>query len=207
MDEGFDVVSGWRQARWKGSFLTRKLPSVAANWLISSLSGVPLHDYGCTLKAYSADLVKGVVLYGDMHRFIPAYASWQGGVVAEVPVSYAPRQHGRSNYGMGRIVRVLLDLVVVVFMHKYMNRPMHFFGGWGLLSFCAGGLFGAASVVLKLMEVRDFVETPLPLWSALFIIVGVQMIMFGVVGEMLMRTYYESQGRRPYVIGDTRRIS
>ena len=207
MDEGFDVVSGWRQARWKGSFLSRKLPSVAANWLISRLSGVPLHDYGCTLKAYRADLVKGVVLYGDMHRFIPAYAAWQGGVVAEVPVSYAPRQHGKSNYGMGRIIRVLLDLVVVVFMHKYMNRPMHFFGGWGLLSFFFGGIFGAASIALKLMHVRDFVATPLPLWSALFIIVGVQMIMFGVVGEMLMRTYYESQGRRPYAVKEKVTVS
>ncbi len=207
MDEGFDVVSGWRQARWKGSFFSRKLPSVAANWLISRLSGVPLHDYGCTLKAYRADLVKGVVLYGDMHRFIPAYASWQGGAVAEVPVSYAPRQHGKSNYGMGRIVRVLLDLVVVVFMHKYMNRPMHFFGGWGLLSFCVGGLFGIASIALKLAHLRDFVATPLPLWSALFIIVGVQMVMFGVVGEMLMRTYYESQGRRPYAVREKVTVS
>lgn len=207
MDEGFDVVSGWRQDRWKGSFISRKLPSVAANWLITKLSGVPLHDYGCTLKAYRADLVKGVVLYGDMHRFIPAYVSWQGGVVAEVPVSYSARQHGRSNYGMGRIVRVLLDLVVVVFMHKYMNRPMHFFGGWGLVSFSAGAFFGALSVALKAMEVRDFVETPLPLWSALFIIVGVQMIMFGVISEMLMRTYYESQGRRPYMIKDKVTVS
>ncbi len=207
MEEGFDVVSGWRKARWQGSFLSRKLPSVAANWLISTLSGVYLHDYGCTLKAYRADLVKGVNLYGDMHRFIPAYAAWQGGTVAEVPVSYTPRQHGTSNYGMGRIVRVLLDLVVVVFMHKYMNRPMHFFGGWGLVSFLLGIVSGTAAVALKIFKIRDFVATPLPLWSALFVIVGIQLVLFGIIGEMLMRTYYESQSRRPYVIKEKITVS
>jgi len=200
MNEGYDVVSGWRKERWEGAFLSRKLPSMVANGLISLLSGIPLHDYGCTLKAYRADLVKGVNLYGDMHRFLPAYVAWQGGTVAEVPVSYAPRQYGESNYGMGRIIRVLLDLVVVVFMHKYMNRPMHFFGGWGLLSFSLGVVSGTTAIVLKLLKIRDFVATPLPLWSALFVIVGVQLVLFGIVGEMLMRTYYESQNRRPYVI-------
>lgn len=207
MSEGFDVVSGWRKERWQGAFLSRKLPSLMANWLISRLSGVPLHDYGCTLKAYRAELLKGVNLYGDMHRFIPAYAAWQGGVVAEVPVSYAPRIHGKSNYGMGRIVRVLLDLVVVVFMYRYMNRPMHFFGGWGLASFLLGTLAGLVSVYLKFAHLRDFVETPLPVWSALFIIVGVQLLMFGVIGEMLMRTYYESQNRRPYSVAETLEVS
>ncbi len=203
LDEGFDVVSGWRKARWQGAFFSRKLPSMVANKLISLLSGVSLHDYGCTLKAYRADLIKGVDLYGDMHRFLPAYAAWQGGKVAEVPVAYAPRVHGTSNYGMGRVVRVLLDLVVVVFMHRYLNRPMHFFGGWGLLSFLFGLLFGAIAVALKLFEIRDFVATPLPLWSALFVIVGVQLVMFGVVGEMLMRTYYESQGKATYLVKRT----
>ncbi len=207
MNEGFDVVSGWRQSRWQGAFLTRKLPSLAANWLISTLSGVPLHDYGCTLKAYRAELIKGVNLYGDMHRFIAAYAAWQGGLVAEVPVSYAPRQFGKSNYGLGRIIRVLLDLVVVVFMHRYMNRPMHFFGGWGLVSFCVGAFAGLSAIVLKLLGMRDFVETPLPVLTALFVIVGVQLLMFGVVGEMLMRIYYESQQRRPYLVRETVEVS
>ncbi len=200
LDEGYDVVSGWRQGRWKGSLFTRKLPSQAANWLISYLTGVYLHDYGCTLKAYRADVIKGVNLYGEMHRFIPAYAAWQGGRVAEVPVSYAPRKHGKSNYGLGRTVRVLLDLVVLVFMHRYVNRPMHFFGGWGLISFAIGVLAGLAAVIFKLLQLRDFVATPLPVFSALFIIIGVQLILFGVIAEMLMRTYYESQGRRPYVV-------
>ncbi len=203
LDEGYDVVSGGRQGRWKGSFFTRKLPSQAANWLISYLTGVYLHDYGCTLKAYRANVIKGVNLYGEMHRFIPAYAAWQGGRVAEISVSYTHRKHGRSHYGMGRIVRVLLDLVVLVFMHRYVNRPMHFFGGWGLLSFIIGFVAGMLAIILKIMQVRDFVATPLPVFSALFIIVGMQLMLFGVIAEMLMRTYYESQGRRPYVVEET----
>jgi dolichol-phosphate mannosyltransferase len=135
-----------------------------------------------------------------MHRFIPAYAAWQGARVTEIPVNHAPRVHGKSNYGMGRIFRVLLDLVVVVFMHRYMNRPMHFFGMWGLVSGLLGFFAGVAAVLLRILGIRHLVETPLPVFSALFIIVGVQLVMFGVIGEMLMRTYYESQDRRPYVI-------
>lgn len=200
MDEGYDVVSGWRRDRWQGSFFTRKVPSVAANWLISKLTGVYLHDYGCTLKAYRSDVIKGVRLYGEMHRFIPAYAAWQGGRVAELPVSYAPRLHGKSNYGFGRMPRVLLDLVVIVFLHRYMNRPMHFFGGWGLLSLSGGIFAGFAALALRVLGIKHIVDTPLPVLSALLIIVGVQLVLFGVIGEMLMRTYYESQGNRPYRI-------
>lgn len=205
LDEGFDVVSGWRTARWHSAFFTRRLPSLVANKLISLISGVPLHDYGCTLKAYRASLVKNVMLYGEMHRFIPAYVAWQGGVITEVPVSYAPRVHGTSKYGFGRMPRVLLDLVVLVFLHRYMNRPMHFFGGWGLLSFILGVTAGFAAIALKILHLRDFVSTPLPILSALLIIVGVQLIMFGVIGEMIMRTYYESQNRRPYAIAESTR--
>jgi glycosyltransferase involved in cell wall biosynthesis len=200
MNEGYEVVSGWRKGRWNGAWLSRKLPSIIANKMISALTGVHLHDYGCTLKAYKADVIKSVNLYGEMHRFIPAYAAWQGGRVAEIPVGHSPRKHGKSNYGMGRIFRVLLDLVVVVFMHRYMNRPMHFFGMWGLASLFFGFFCGVVAVVLKVTHIRDFITTPLPVLTALFIIVGVQLVMFGVIGEMLMRTYYESQGRRPYVI-------
>jgi glycosyltransferase involved in cell wall biosynthesis len=207
MDEGFDIVSGWRRTRWQGAYLSRKLPSLVANWLISTLSGVALHDHGCTLKAYRAELVKGINLYGDMHRFIAAYAVWQGGRIAEVEVSYTPRKFGKSNYGMWRIVRVLLDLVVMVFMYKYLSRPMHFFGGWGLVSFVLGIFFGAVSVVLKIFDIRDFVATPLPLWSALGIIVGIQLVMFGVMSELLMRVYYEAQHRRPWVVGDVILVS
>lgn len=203
LDEGFDVVSGWRKNRWQGALFTRKFPSMTANWLISKLSGVALHDYGCTLKAYRADVIKGVRLYGEMHRFIPAYAAWQGGKVTELPVSHAPRVHGVSKYGFGRMPRVLLDLIVIVFLHRYMNRPMHFFGGWGLASLFLGFLSGAAAIVLKVAHVKDFVATPLPVFSALLIIVGIQLVMSGVLAEILMRTYYESQGKRPYVVCET----
>lgn len=203
IDEGYDVVSGWRQGRWSEQRLTRKLPSRIANKLISALTGVHLHDYGCTLKAYRADVIKGVRLYGEMHRFIPAYAAWQGGKVAEVPVGHTPRKYGKSNYGFGRVFRVLLDLVVVVFMYRYMNRPMHFFGMWGLAGLTLGFFAGLAAVLLRVFGILHFVETPLPVFSALFIIVGVQLVMFGVIGEMLMRTYYESQDRRPYVISES----
>lgn len=203
MQEGYEVVSGWRQGRWSEQKLTRKLPSLMANKLISALTGVHLHDYGCTLKAYRADVIKGVKLYGEMHRFIPAYAAWQGGRVAEVPVSHTPRKYGVSNYGMSRIFRVLLDLVVVVFMYRYMNRPMHFFGMWGLAGLSLGFFAGFIAILLRVFGILHFVETPLPVLSALLIIVGVQLVMFGVIGEMLMRTYYESQGRRPYVISES----
>ncbi len=199
IQEGYGVVSGWRKNRWGGSFLTRKLPSVTANWLISRLSGVHLHDYGCTLKAYRADLIKGVQLYGEMHRFIAAYAAWQGGKVAEIPVAYKPRLHGKSNYGFSRTFRVLLDLVVIVFMHRYFNRPMHFFGGWGFASLALGGFFGLAALILRIFNLEHIIES-LPIIAALFIILGTQLILFGVMAEILMRTYYESQDKRPYVV-------
>lgn len=201
LEEGYDVVSGWRQNRWKGAFFTRKLPSMAANWLISQVSRVPLHDYGCTLKAYRAELLKGVNLYGDMHRFIAAYAAWQGGRVAEVPVSYAPRLFGKSNYGLGRTFRVLLDLVVMKFMHKYFNKPMHFFGGWGFVSLVLGFVCGVALVAERVLHVENQIQS-LPILSALFIMVGFQLILFGVLAEIIMRTYYESQGKRPYTIAE-----
>ncbi len=200
LKEGYDVVSGWRRDRWRGAFFTRRIPSVIANWLISSLTGVHLHDYGCTLKAYRAEVIKNVRLYGEMHRFIPAYAAWQGGKITEILVSHTPRIYGKSNYGFGRAPRVLLDLVVLVFLHRYMNRPMHFFGSWGLLSFFLGFVAGFAAILLRLFNIKHIVDTPLPILSTLFIIVGVQLVLFGVIAEMIMRTYYESQGRRPYVI-------
>ena len=203
ISEGYEVVSGWRQGRWSGAWLSRKLPSMMANKIISAVTGVYLHDYGCTLKAYRADIIKGVSLYGEMHRFIPAYASWQGGRVAEVPVSHTPRVHGKSNYGFGRVFRVILDLVVVVFMHRYMNRPMHFFGMWGLVSLGLGFIAGMTAILLRVFGILHIVDTPLPILCALFIIVGVQLVLFGIIGEMLMRTYYESQNRRPYIVKES----
>ncbi len=203
LEEGYDVVSGWRQGRWEGAWLTRRLPSVAANRLISKFSGVPLHDYGCTLKAYRAEAIKSIRLYGDMHRFIPAYAAWRGGKVTEIPVNHKPRMYGVSKYGFGRMPRVLLDLVVLVFLHRYMNRPMHFFGGWGLASLFSGFTAAALAVVLKVTGIRDFVATPLPILATLLIIVGVQLVLFGVIAEMLMRTYYESQDKHPYTVEES----
>lgn len=197
LEEGYDVISGWRKERWKGQFFTRKLPSILANALISYLSGVHLHDYGCTLKAYRRDVIAPVRLYGRMHRFIPIYAKWEGGRITEVPVSYHPRKYGRSNYGMMRIVSVLLDLILIVFLDRYLQRPMQFFGGVGLISILLGiGTFGWA-LYYKLTGQKAFVETPLPIFTALFISVGVVLILIGILAELLVRVYYESTGRAP----------
>ncbi|MCX8112018.1 MAG: glycosyltransferase family 2 protein [Bacteroidia bacterium] len=197
LEEGFDVVSGWRKQRWKGQFFTRRLPSLLANWLISRLSGVYLHDYGCTLKAYRREVIAPVRLYGRMHRFIPIYAKWEGGRITEVPVTYSPRKYGRSNYGMMRVVSVLLDLVLIVFLDRYLQRPIQFFGGVGLISIFLGlGTFGWA-MFYKLTKQKSFVETPLPVFTALFISVGVVLLLIGVLAELLVRVYYESTGRAP----------
>lgn len=200
IEAGNDVVSGWRKKRWKGKWLTRKLPSITANWLISTITGVKLHDYGCILKAYRREVIAGVRLYGEMHRFIPAYASWHGAKVAEITVNYRPRRYGVSNYGLSRSYRVILDLIVIRFLDRYQDRPMHFFGGIGFVSLFIGVLAGIIAVVLKLMDIKDFVETPLLIFSALFLIVGVQLTVMGILGEMLMRIYYESQNKKPYGI-------
>lgn len=200
LNDGYDVVSGWRRDRWKGSWLTRKLPSLVANWLISKISGVKLHDYGCTLKVYRRKVIKDILLYGEMHRFIPVYAHWQGGKVVEVEVSYRQREYGKSKYGLFRTYRVLLDLIIIKFLDKYMNKPIHFFGGLGFLSFFIGVMAGVVAVALKFTGTRAFVATPLPIFSALFIIVGVQLVAIGVVAEMVMRTYYESQNKKTYTI-------
>ncbi len=200
IDEGYDVVSGWRKDRWKGQFLTRKVPSLAANGLISKISGVKLHDYGCTLKAYKSDVIKDVRLYGQMHRFIPVFCKWQGGKVTEIPVNYQPRLYGKSNYGLFRIYKVILDLILIKFLDKFMHRPIHFFGGAGILSFVVMLLTSGLAVYFKVTGQKDFIQTPLPTISAMFMVVGVLMILMGVLAEMLMRTYYESQDKFPFTI-------
>ncbi len=203
LDEGYDVVSGWRRDRWKGQFLTRKLPSLLANRLISSISGVRLHDYGCTLKAYRRDVIKDVTLYGQMHRFIPVYCSWQGGRVGELPVHYQPRQFGKSNYGLFRTYKVLLDLLLIKFLDKHMTKPIHFFGGAGFLSFGVAFLTFSLALYFKLTGQKDFVQTPLPGITAMFFMIGVLMILLGVLAEMMMRTYFESQGKLTYTVRRT----
>lgn len=205
LDQGFDVVSGWRVNRWNGgaiNFLKRKLPSTLANKLISRVTKIKLHDYGCILKVYRREVLDNVMLYGEMHRFIPAYAARHGAMVTEMAVNYTPRKYGKSNYGLMRTFKVVLDLVVIVFLEKYMNRPMHFFGGIGFVSLGIGVLSGLTAIILKIIHLRDFVSTPLPVFSALFIIVGVVMIAMGIIAEILMRTYYESQGKKPYIISE-----
>ncbi len=202
LDQGFDVVSGWRKNR-KDFVLSRRLPSVLANGLIRYITGVKIHDYGCSMKAYKSDIIKDVILYGEMHRFIPAYTAWHGGKITEIVVNHRPRKFGKTNYGIGRTFNVILDLIVVKFLSKYMDKPMHFFGGIGFLSLGLGIFSGLWSVFLKIVHLRDFVTTPLPVFSALFIIVGVVLITMGVIAEMIMRVYYESQNKTPYQVRET----
>ena len=200
LDEGFDVVSGWRRDRWKGQFLTRKLPSLLANSLISKVSGVKLHDYGCTLKAYRKDVILDIKLYGQMHRFIPVYCKWQGGKVTEMPVQYQPRKYGKSNYGIARTGKVVLDLIVIRFLDKYMQRPIHFFGQIGFFSILLSVLSFILALYFKITHQKDLIQTPLPIFTAMFFIVGLLMILMGVIAEMVMRIYYESQSKITYLI-------
>jgi glycosyltransferase involved in cell wall biosynthesis len=199
MDEGYDIVSGWRVNR-KEPFLSRRLPSSLANRMISGATGVALHDYGCSLKAYRSEVVKSVRLYGELHRFIPALASWMGVTVAEVPVNDRARQFGKSKYGLGRTFRVLLDLITVRFMLGYANRPLQVFGRLGLISAGTGALFGIYLTFVKLVLGQNIGNRPLLLLAVLLLILGVQMISMGLLAEMIMRTYHEVQDKPIYVI-------
>jgi glycosyltransferase involved in cell wall biosynthesis len=202
LDEGYDVVSGWRQDR-KDHALRRNLPSRIANFLISRISGVHLHDYGCSLKAYRKDVLKGVKLYGEMHRFIPIYASWEGGRVAEVPVSHHPRKHGESHYGMDRVLKVVLDLIVVQFLARYANRPIYVFGSFGIAAIVLAFLAGVWALYLKFFQATTFIQTPLPLLVVMLFVTGGMSILMGLLAEIIMRTYYESQGKTVYVVKST----
>ena len=197
--EGYDVVSGWRRDR-KDAELRRNFVSRVANRVISRISGVRLHDYGCTLKAYRADVVKGVRLYGEMHRFIPIYASWMGARVTELPVLHHARQHGRSNYGLERIVKVVLDLIVVKFLDRYMAKPIYVFGGFGIFSLILGALSFAGMIALKVFDGISMISTPLPVLTAMMVMTGVSSILMGLLAEMLVRTYFESQKRASYFV-------
>ncbi len=199
MDEGFDIVSGWRIHR-KEPFFSRRLPSMVANRMISGATGVVLHDYGCSLKAYRGEVVKTLRLYGELHRFIPAVASWMGVTVAEVPVNDRARRFGQSKYGIARTFKVLLDLITVRFMLGYSTRPLHVFGGLGLISASLGLLASLYLTIVKLVLGQDIGNRPLLLLAALLIILGVQMISMGLVAEMVMRTYHEAQNKPIYVI-------
>jgi len=205
LDEGFDVVSGWRKNR-EDKALTRLLPSIIANGLISRVMGVRLHDYGCTMKAYRREVIEDVRLYGEMHRFIPIYAAWEGARVTEIPVTHHARKHGVSKYGLGRISRVLLDILVLYFIDRSFDRPIQFFGKIGLLSLSLSLIAFIWALIMKIFYATDFIFTPLPLLAGTLGIAGVMFMLLGVIAEMQSRTYYESQGRTTYSIKATRNI-
>jgi len=194
-----DLVSGWRKKR-KDPFFTRRLPSIMANWLISKVTGVKLHDYGCSLKAYRRDVIKNLKLYGEMHRFIPAVASWYGVRIAEVETVHHPRMHGKSKYGISRTLKVVLDLITVKFLQSFSTKPIQFFGPVGVFSGFLGFLISLYLTGDKIFFSRDIGGRPLLLLGALLIIVGIQLIGMGLLGEMLVRVYHESQRKPIYVI-------
>jgi glycosyltransferase involved in cell wall biosynthesis len=200
-ETGCDIVSGWRKKR-VDNFLLRRLPSRIANWLMARLSGINIHDFGTTFKVYRKDTIKQIKLYGEMHRFIPALASWNGATIVEVPIKNIERPGGRSHYGLSRTIRVLFDLLTIRFLLKYVTRPLHFFGPLGLLSTLFGMLIMFWMLIKKLLYGTDILEQhgPLMLLGAVLILAGVQLISCGLIGEMLSRTYFESQGKPIYSI-------
>ncbi len=204
--EGYDIVSGWRQDRKEPLFL-RRIPSMIANRIISRTTGIRLHDYGCTLKAYHFDVVKSVKLYGELHRFIPALASQMGVRVAELPVKDRARRWGSSKYGFSRTFKVILDLIAVVFLLSYFNRPLYVFGAAGFVVGLVGTLLGLYLTVFKLLTENKIGERPLLQLAILLIVLGVQFISTGIVADMIMRTYHESQHKPIYFIRERRRTS
>jgi hypothetical protein len=199
------VCSGWRKSR-RDNPLMRTLPSKIANALIKTISGVKLHDYGCTLKAYRREILEEIRLYGEMHRFIPIYAKWNGAKVTEVPVNHRPRRHGKSKYGLKRTVKVVLDLMVVMFIQTYFQKPIYVFGSFGLLSCFLSLIAFGAMVYFKYFGGKTFIQTPLPLLAALFMLIGFIAIFMGFLAQITMMTYYESQDRKPYLIAYTRNL-
>lgn len=202
IDEGYDVVSGWRKDR-QDRMVDRKLPSMLANRLISSVTETRLHDYGCSLKAYRNDVLQHVHLYGELHRFIPALAAQVGATVTEVPVNHRARQFGKSKYGISRTIRVILDLITVWFLGTYATRPIHVFGTLGLVSAGIGTLFGVYLSFLKIFMGQSIGGRPLLMLAVLLVVIGVQLIMTGLLGEMIARTWYESQEKSIYLVRET----
>ncbi|SNZ13007.1 glycosyltransferase family 2 protein [Hydrogenobacter hydrogenophilus] len=201
LEEGYDLVSGWRKDR-KDPFLSRRLPSMIANWIISKATGVHLHDYGCTLKAYRAELLKELELYGDMHRFLPALTKRQGAKITEIVVRHHPRLYGKSKYGIGRTIRVILDILLVKFLNEYINKPMYVFGTAGFVLFSIGMLALFYLTFLKLFG-EDIGRRPLLILSVLLILAGIQLISTGILAEMMIRIYYRIKEEKPYIIEKT----
>lgn len=199
LDEGYDVVSGWRKDR-KDGLLHRRVVSWLANILISFVTSLRLHDFGCTLKAYRRDVLKDVRLYGEMHRFLPLYASWEGGRITEMIINHRARKAGHSKYGLTRTYKVLLDLTFLAFMDKFLGKPIYIFGGVGLMSFTISFLSAAASVYFKLWGDKSFIETPLPLLSTMTFVTGTMCILMGLLAEMIIRIYYEINNKTTYLV-------
>jgi glycosyltransferase involved in cell wall biosynthesis len=199
---GFDIVSGWRKER-QDKALTRRLPSKIANWLIGRVTGVRLHDYGCTLKAYRREVLEPVRLYGEMHRFIPVYAKWGGARITEMVVRHHARKEGTSKYGLGRTLKVLLDLVTVKFLGDYSTKPLYLFGYWGFVSMALGFVSGVVTLVEKWVNPMNYAHrNPLLLLAVMLFVVGVQLIGMGLLAELLVRTYHESQHKAVYLVGE-----
>lgn len=201
LDEGFDVVSGWRKKRHDNA-VTRLLPSIIANWLIASITGVKLHDFGCTLKAYRREVLAETKLYGEMHRFIPALASWSGAKICEMPVNHRPRTAGAAKYGLGRTLKVILDLITVKFLGSFSTKPIYIFGGLGLVTALGAIVCGLAVLYQKFISSGHLPmnRNPLLTLTALLIASAIQFILMGLLAELLVRTYHESQNRPTYVI-------
>jgi glycosyltransferase involved in cell wall biosynthesis len=197
LEEGYDVVSGWRKDR-RDSPIRRNLVSQIANRVISRVSGVALHDYGCSLKAYRREVIEPVRLYGEMHRFVPIYAAWYGARIAELPVAHRPRLHGASNYGLERVFKVVLDLLVVRFLDKWLGKPIYIFGGFGALCFAVSFLSAACMFYLRFFKDISLIQTPLPLLAVFSLMMGVMSLCIGLLAEIMVRTYFESQGKRIY---------
>lgn len=199
LEEGFDVVSGWRKNR-KDTLLTRRIPSWIANKVISRIGGVALHDYGCSLKAYRREVLQEVRLYGEMHRFIPIFASWAGARVTEIPVNHHPRTMGVSKYGLSRTIKVIFDLITIKFLATYQTKPLYVFGSFGTLAFVVSIMAGIWAFVLKFGYGVSFILTPLPLITIVLLAISVQFFLMGLLAELLVRTYHESQDKPIYAV-------
>lgn len=199
INEGYDIVSGWRKNR-KDKFITRRVPSIIANYIISKLTGVYLHDYGCTLKAYRKEAINGIRLYGDMHRFIPIFPSNQGFKVTEVVVDHHPRKFGKSKYGVSRVLKVIIDLITIQFFLRFLTKPMRLFGMLGIFFLFIGVLMGLYLTYLKLFEGLDIGGRPLLLLAVSLVIAGIQIISLGILGEVISRIYFESQNKKTYAV-------
>jgi glycosyltransferase involved in cell wall biosynthesis len=202
LEEGFDVVSGWRKERID-NFVMRRIPSRCANWLMAKLSGVDIHDFGTTFKAYRREVISNIPLYGEMHRFIPALASWYGATICEIPIKNVHRERGKSHYGISRTFRVFFDLLTIRFLIKYMSRPLHFFGSYGALSILAGGMLSASLAVLKIFNWHQNMmdlHGPLFVIAGILILAGIQLLAVGLLGELQVRHFYTADHRTPYTI-------